>query len=89
MTLRWLYVLVFSMLLSGCATVLPFERELLARGDMQFDSNGALIEAESPPRAEMTKRLVPYASMKSGGVGKEKRCTRVSQLGVPFVAGQL
>ena len=47
MTRRWLYVWLLPMLLSGCATVLPFERELLARGDMQFDSNGALIEAES------------------------------------------
>ena len=68
--------------------VLPENFPVRNQGGVAF-SVPSLIEAESPPRAEMTKRLVPHASMKSGGVGKEKRCPRVSQLGVPFVAGQL
>jgi len=33
--------------LGGCATVLPFERELLARRDMKFDANSALATAEA------------------------------------------
>lgn len=37
----------------------------------------------------MMKSLVPDAPMKSGGVSKQKWCARVSELGVPFVAGQL
>ena len=30
----------------GCVTILPYERELLARPDMQFDANAAVMLAE-------------------------------------------
>lgn len=32
--------------LGGCVTVLPFERELLARPDMQFEGNAAVAASE-------------------------------------------
>lgn len=34
-------------LLTACVRVKPYERELLARPDMDFDANPAIIEAEA------------------------------------------
>ena len=44
---RSLLSLLFILCLGGCATVLPFQRELLAREDMKFDGNAALSTAEA------------------------------------------
>jgi len=40
--LRWVVLL----LVTGCATVAPYEREVLSRPDMALDHNGALVGAE-------------------------------------------
>lgn len=47
MRTRTLFSFLLMLCLSGCATVLPFQRELLAREDMKFDANAALSTAES------------------------------------------
>ncbi len=47
--MRWLVValMLVGTLLSGCVTIRPFEREVLAREDMAFDGNDALADAEA------------------------------------------
>lgn len=46
---------------SGCVTVQPYEREVLARPDMQLDSNAALGHAEG--------HAIEVREGSSGGLG--------------------
>ncbi len=48
-------------LATGCVTVQPYEREVLARPDMQLDSNAALGHAES--------HAIEVREGSSGGLG--------------------
>lgn len=49
------------LLASGCVTVQPYEREVLARPDMQLDSNAALGHAEG--------HAIEVREGSSGGLG--------------------
>ena len=55
------FVSLILVLAAGCVTVQPYEREVLARPDMQLDSNAALGHAEG--------HAIEVREGSSGGLG--------------------
>ena len=55
------FVSLILVLATGCVTVQPYEREVLARPDMQLDSNAALGHAEG--------HAIEVREGSSGGLG--------------------